>query len=413
MEAVRSVDAKVRFPESRRGSSASGRRRRLRALARPARAPPPGSSTRDHPRRTASPASTTWSREPSRTSIPRYKTMTGYRVPRKGGWDCHGLPVELEVEKEIGTKGKRTSRRSASPSSTSAAAVSVQRYVGEFERLTERIGFRIDLSDAYWTMATPYIESVWWSFNQLRQGPPRRGRQGHGVLSPVRHRPVRRRGRAGLSTVDDPSVFVRFPIAEAPDPSLVGASLVVWTTTPWTLPSNRARRWTPGPRTSELERDGERFVVAEPLAASSGTTLGAIRRPSAGPTWSGCGTHPPYPNVEDAQTVVRRRVRLDARRDRDRAPRAGVRSRRSRGRARAGMAGVQAGRRRRPVHRRGARGRSRALRQGRRPLDRRRPARSRPALAQGPTSTPTRSAGAAPRRCCTSRGRRGTCGRRP
>jgi isoleucyl-tRNA synthetase len=101
--------------------------------------------------------------------FPRYKTMTGHLVPRKGGWDCHGLPVEIEVEKEIGTTGKRDIEAYGVAAFNERCRASVQRYVGEFERLTERIGFWIDMSDAYWTMSTPYIESVWWSLKQLHE----------------------------------------------------------------------------------------------------------------------------------------------------------------------------------------------------------------------------------------------------
>ena len=158
---------------------------------------------------------------------PRYKTMTGHLVRRKGGWDCHGLPVELEVEKEIGTTGKRDIEAFGVAAFNERCRASVQRYVGEFERLTERIGFWIDMSDAYWTMSTPYIESVWWSLKRLHQ----RGLlvEDHKVTA---YCP--RCGTAlsdaevaqGYEQVEDPSVFLRFPIVEAADRDLVGASLV-------------------------------------------------------------------------------------------------------------------------------------------------------------------------------------------
>jgi isoleucyl-tRNA synthetase len=98
---------------------------------------------------------------------PRFKTMTGHLVPRKGGWDCHGLPVELEIEKEIGTTGKRDIEAFGIAEFNERCRASVQRYVGEFERLTERIGYWVDLDEAYWTMAPDYIESVWWSLKSL------------------------------------------------------------------------------------------------------------------------------------------------------------------------------------------------------------------------------------------------------
>ena len=98
---------------------------------------------------------------------PRFRTMTGHYVPRKGGWDCHGLPVELEVEKEIGTKTKRDIVAFGIEAFNERSRASVTPYVEQWERLTERIGFWVDLDDAYWTMDPTYVESVWWSLKRL------------------------------------------------------------------------------------------------------------------------------------------------------------------------------------------------------------------------------------------------------
>jgi isoleucyl-tRNA synthetase len=170
---------------------------------------------------------------------PRYRTMTGHHVVRKAGWDCHGLPVELEVEKEIGTKTKRDIEAFGIAAFNRRCRESVTRYVEDWERMTERLGFWIDLSQAYWTMDPEYIESVWWSLKELHA---------RGLLYEA-HRSVAycpRCGTAlsdhevaqGYATVTDPSVFAKFRIVDAPDASLLGSSLVAWTTTPWTLPSN-------------------------------------------------------------------------------------------------------------------------------------------------------------------------------
>ncbi|MGH2678408.1 MAG: class I tRNA ligase family protein, partial [Actinomycetota bacterium] len=170
---------------------------------------------------------------------PRYRTMTGHHVFRKAGWDCHGLPVELEVEKEIGTKTKRDIEAFGVAEFNRRCRESVTRYVEDWGRMTERLGFWIDLSQAYWTMDPEYIESVWWSLKELHA---------RGLLYEA-HRSVAycpRCGTAlsdhevaqGYATVTDPSVFAKFRILDAPDDSLVGSSLVAWTTTPWTLPSN-------------------------------------------------------------------------------------------------------------------------------------------------------------------------------
>jgi isoleucyl-tRNA synthetase len=236
---------------------------------------------------------------------PRFKTMTGFRVPRKGGWDCHGLPVELEVEKEIGTTGKRDIEAFGIAAFNERCRASVKRYVGEFERLTERIGYWVDLRDAYWTMDTPYIESVWWSLKSLFE---------RGLLQEddrvTAYCP--RCGTAlsdaevalGYRSVEDPSVFVRFPIDEASDPSLVGASLLVWTTTPWTLPANTGVAVDPEATYVEVERDGERLIVAEPLRGSALGEEGTVLRSMRGTELLGVRYRPPYPNVEDAHRVV-------------------------------------------------------------------------------------------------------------
>ena len=235
---------------------------------------------------------------------PRYKTMTGHLVRRKGGWDCHGLPVEIEVEKEIGTTGKRDIEAYGIAEFNALCRASVQRYVGEFERLTERIGFWIDMSDAYWTMSTTYIESVWWSLKQLHE----RGllQQDYKVTA---YCP--RCGTAlsdaevaqGYQHVEDPSVYLRFPVVESTLPQVIGASLLVWTTTPWTLPSNRERRSWRTASTRSYERDGDRLIVAVHLAhvLGDGWTEGDSFN---GSTLVGARYEPPYPNVEGAHTVV-------------------------------------------------------------------------------------------------------------
>jgi isoleucyl-tRNA synthetase len=179
---------------------------------------------------------------------PRYRTMRGYRVPRKAGWDCHGLPVELEVERELGISSKAEIEAFGIAEFNQRCRDSVFRYVEDWNRLTARIAFWIDLDDPYVTMTNDYIESVWWS---LRQAWDRnRLYQGHKVV------PYCSRCGTALSShevaqgykdVEDPSVYVRMPIV-APTPSdeipesplEPGDNLLVWTTTPWTLITNAA-----------------------------------------------------------------------------------------------------------------------------------------------------------------------------
>ena len=130
---------------------------------------------------------------------PRYQTMRGHRVPRKAGWDCHGLPVELEVERELGISSKAEIEAYGIAEFNQRCRESVFRYVEEWNRLTERIGFWIDLDDPYVTLTNSYIESVWWSLRKdLGRRAPLRGPQGGPVLPPRRHGALLARGRPGL-----------------------------------------------------------------------------------------------------------------------------------------------------------------------------------------------------------------------
>jgi isoleucyl-tRNA synthetase len=170
---------------------------------------------------------------------PRFRTMQGYAVPRKGGWDCHGLPVELEIEKELGLTTKAEIEAYGIEAFNRRCRESVQRYVEEWTSLTTRTGVWIDTADAYWTMTNNYIESVWWLVRQLWDD---------GLLYEG-HRVIPYCGRCGTALsshevamgyhdVVDPSIYVRFPLVGGGAPP--DADLMVWTTTPWTLLSNVA-----------------------------------------------------------------------------------------------------------------------------------------------------------------------------
>ncbi|MGH9190354.1 MAG: isoleucine--tRNA ligase [Acidimicrobiales bacterium] len=169
--------------------------------------------------------------------FPRFQTMRGRDVPRKGGWDCHGLPVEIEVEKELGFTSKDQIEQFGIDRFNDRCRQSVQRYVSDWEALTERAGVWIDTDDAYWTLSNDYVESVWWLLAQMYDSGLLY--EGHRVV------PYCRRCGTALSShelgqpgayrdVTDPSVYVRFPLMDD------DADLLVWTTTPWTLVSNVA-----------------------------------------------------------------------------------------------------------------------------------------------------------------------------
>jgi isoleucyl-tRNA synthetase len=165
--------------------------------------------------------------------FPRFHTMRGRYVARKGGWDCHGLPVELEVEKELGFSGKQQIEEYGIAEFNRRCRESVHRYVDEFEALTARIGMWIDTADAYWTLNTTFIESVWWAVKTmwdrglLYEGfrvVPYCGRCGTALSS---HEVAQ-----GYHDITEASVYVRFPVVDR------DFDLLVWTTTPWTLISN-------------------------------------------------------------------------------------------------------------------------------------------------------------------------------
>jgi isoleucyl-tRNA synthetase len=166
--------------------------------------------------------------------IPRYKAMRGYDVPRRAGWDTHGLPVEIEVEKELRISGREAIVAYGVEPFVRRCLDSVFRYTEEWRSFTEKLGFWLDLDDAYVTYHQSYVESVWWALSRLfEQGLLYQGHkvvwwwaQGGTVLSAAEV-------GEGYRPVDDPSLYVRLPLRDEP-----GTSLLVWTTTPWTLPSN-------------------------------------------------------------------------------------------------------------------------------------------------------------------------------
>ena len=175
--------------------------------------------------------------------FPRFRTMQGYYVERKGGWDCHGLPVEFAVETELGFTRKSDIERYGIAEFNARCREKVFSHVEDWNRLTERIGFWIDLDDAYRTLDTDYVESVWWALKTIHD---------KGLLyERLKVVPYCPRDETTLSShelgqpdvyrdVVDPSVYVRLPVVEGNAFVSRGEELVVWTTTPWTLVSNAA-----------------------------------------------------------------------------------------------------------------------------------------------------------------------------
>lgn len=197
--------------------------------------------------------------------FPRYKTMNGFYVDRRGGWDTHGLPVEIEVEKRLGFSNKAQIESYGIEKFNALCRESAFERIQDWERMTERIGYWVDFDRAYVTYKNEYIESVWWLLKSIWE----KGLlyQGYKVVpycprcgTPLSDHEVAQ----GYADTDDPSVFVRFPLVDEPD-----TSLLVWTTTPWTLPGNVAVAAHPDVDYVLVTRaDGlsnERFILAKDL----------------------------------------------------------------------------------------------------------------------------------------------------
>ncbi|MDH5500009.1 MAG: isoleucine--tRNA ligase, partial [Gammaproteobacteria bacterium] len=195
-------------------------------------------------------------------AFPRYKTMRGYYVPRKAGWDTHGLPVEHEIEKELGIFDKKEIEEKVGIEEfTRRCRESVMRYIGDWEKMTERMGFWVNLDEAYYTLDNSYIESVWsllktiWDKDLIYAGykvVPYDPRIGATLSS---HELA-----LGYREVEDPSVFVRFRVSGEKN-----TSFLVWTTTPWTLPANLLLAVHRDIDYVYVEADGETLIVAEAL----------------------------------------------------------------------------------------------------------------------------------------------------
>jgi isoleucyl-tRNA synthetase len=231
---------------------------------------------------------------------PRFKTMRGHRVPRKAGWDCHGLPVELEIERELGISSKAEIEAYGIAEFNARCRESVFRYVEEWNRLTERIGFWIDLDHPYITLSNEYIESVWWSLRRIWDD----GRlyKGHKVV------PYCPRCETALSShevalgykdVEDPSIYVRLPVASPAGPLEEGDALLVWTTTPWTLISNAAVAVGPKISYARVRLGDEVLVVAAELVEKVLGEDVEVLDSFPGSAIADTSYEPPFPYISD------------------------------------------------------------------------------------------------------------------
>lgn len=225
--------------------------------------------------------------------FPRYKTMRGYYAPRKAGWDTHGLPVEIEVEKSLRIRGKDAIREYGEEPFVRRCLESVFRYTKEWEELTEALGFWVDLENAYVTYHESFIESVWWALSELFKKDLLY--QGHKVVwwwaqggTALSAAEV----GEGYKEIDDPSVYVRFPLVDEP-----GTSLLVWTTTPWTLPSNMFAAVRRDFKYVVVSDGAERLIVAQALLSTLQEKIGhelPVERKLTGAQLVGKKYHPPF-----------------------------------------------------------------------------------------------------------------------
>jgi isoleucyl-tRNA synthetase len=195
--------------------------------------------------------------------ICRHRTMRGHHVTRISGWDTHGLPVEIEAEKKLGISGKRQIEEIGVARFNEVCRESVFTYKDDWERLSERIGYWLDYSRAYVTFTTPYIETVWWIFQQLdRKGLLYRGHKSVPYCPRCGTTLSSHEVAQGYEDVADPSLYFVAPVLDDDDGE-DGRAFLVWTTTPWTLPSNVALALHPELTYVEVEHEGRRLILAE------------------------------------------------------------------------------------------------------------------------------------------------------
>ncbi len=197
-------------------------------------------------------------------AIPRYRTMQGYRVQRRWGWDCHGLPVENLVEKELGFKTKRDIEAYGIEKFNSAARVSIMKDVTDWKRIIPRLGRWANMDADYKTMDSTYTESVWWAFKNLYdKGLIYEGFKAMHFCPRCGTTLSNNEVALGYKDIDDISVYVKLPLVDEPD-----TSLLIWTTTPWTLPGNAAAAVSADAPYVKVKVGEEFFIVAKERMAA-------------------------------------------------------------------------------------------------------------------------------------------------
>lgn len=192
-------------------------------------------------------------------AIPRYRTMQGYHVPRQWGWDCHGLPVENLVERELGLKTKRDIEEYGIAKFNEAARVSIMKDVDAWKRIIPRVGRWADMDNDYKTMDASYTESVWWSFKELwKKGLVEKSFKAMHLCPHCGTTLSNFEVSQGYKDIQDLSVTVKLELKDEP-----GTFLLAWTTTPWTLPGNMALAVHPNLQYVRAEKEGSVYIVAK------------------------------------------------------------------------------------------------------------------------------------------------------
>ena len=202
--------------------------------------------------------------------ILRYKSMSGYSVPRRAGWDTHGLPIEIQVEKELGIKSKKEIEKLGVSLFNKKAREIIWKYLDEWERFTDRIGYWLDLKNAYVTYTNDYIESLWWIFKEIHKRGYLKESRKIVPYCPRCETPLssHEMGQPGVyQLAKDPSVYIKFKL-RAKSSKTKNTYLLVWTTTPWTLPSNFAVAVDPQLTYTKYEIGDEYFWSYNPLPHS-------------------------------------------------------------------------------------------------------------------------------------------------
>lgn len=205
-------------------------------------------------------------------AVPRYWTMRGYRVERVWGWDCHGLPIENIVEKEIGTKTKKEIEAMGVAEFNERCRSKVLGYVEDWKKTVRRLGRWVDMEHAYVTMSRDYMESVWWVFKQLwDKGLVYEDYRAMHICPRCETTLSQQEVSEGYKDVKDISVYVKFKLKAGEQLTKLGlpegTAMVAWTTTPWTLPGNVALAVGPGVDYALVQSEGQHYIVATELTA--------------------------------------------------------------------------------------------------------------------------------------------------